>query len=98
LERLRRQANPEKVAAARQRYRAAKKVAGGGVSEDEWLTILTEFDHRCAYCNVGGSLEMEHMTPLSRGGLHTTDNVVPACPTCNRRKGPLTALEFLARI
>lgn len=97
LERDYYRANREKFAATRQRYRAAKK-AGGGLSEEEWLEIVAEFDGRCAYCSAPAeTLEIEHMTPLSRGGLHHKDNVVPACGPCNRRKGRMTALEFISR-
>jgi 5-methylcytosine-specific restriction endonuclease McrA len=46
--------------------------------------------HICAYC--GGrfsqaALEMEHVTPSSRGGFTVWQNVVSACRACNQRKG-----------
>jgi hypothetical protein len=49
--------------------------------------------HVCAYC--GGrfgqnTLEMEHVTPSSRGGRSVWQNVVSACRTCNQRKGNRT--------
>lgn len=72
-------------------------VAAGDLTLDQWLGILEEFDNRCAYCNKSGKMELEHMTPRSRGGRHTASNVVPACLSCNRRKGTRTLLEFLGR-
>jgi 5-methylcytosine-specific restriction endonuclease McrA len=30
---------------------------------------------------------MDHVVPLSRGGLHCAENLRPACAPCNRRKG-----------
>jgi hypothetical protein len=47
----------------------------------------------CAYC--GGrfspaALEMEHVTPMSRGGATVWQNVVSACRACNQRKGNRT--------
>lgn len=49
--------------------------------------------HVCAYC--GGrfgqnTLEMEHVTPSSRGGRTVWQNVVSACRACNQRKGNRT--------
>lgn len=42
--------------------------------------------HRCQYC--GGPAEnLDHVTPRSRGGTHTWENVVAACRACNTRKG-----------
>jgi 5-methylcytosine-specific restriction endonuclease McrA len=32
-------------------------------------------------------LEMDHVTPESRGGSHEPDNLVLACRRCNRSKG-----------
>jgi hypothetical protein len=38
----------------------------------------------------------EHLTPRSRGGKRTPDNIRLACNTCNQRKGNRTEAEFLA--
>lgn len=70
--------------------------SAGDLTQDEWRSILEEFDHCCAYCQARGmSLEQDHMTPVSRGGRHTAINVVPACGSCNRRKNARTIFEFL---
>lgn len=64
----------------------------------DWISILDEFDHACAYCQKRGvRMEMEHMTPLTRGGAHHRDNVVPACRQCNVRKSNRNIWEFLGR-
>jgi len=36
------------------------------------------------------------MTPLSRGGRHETENIVPACRRCNQTKNSKNLLEFAA--
>jgi hypothetical protein len=49
--------------------------------------------HVCAYCGDrfgAGALEMEHVTPSSRGGETVWQNVVSACRACNQRKGNRT--------
>lgn len=33
------------------------------------------------------SLTMDHVIPLSRGGDHSIDNIVPSCFSCNASKG-----------
>ncbi len=38
---------------------------------------------------------MDHMVPLSRGGLHCWTNVCLACPPCNLSKHDKTAEEFM---
>jgi 5-methylcytosine-specific restriction endonuclease McrA len=48
--------------------------------------------HRCQYC--GGPAEsIDHVTPRSRGGDHTWENVVACCRPCNVRKGDRTPAE-----
>lgn len=54
---------------------------------EDWLSILEVFCHRCAYClRSDVKLTMDHVQPISKGGLHVVGNVVPACKSCNSRK------------
>lgn len=67
------------------------------LTKQEWREILEYFDHRCAYCLE--KLErptVEHVIPLSRGGTHTANNVVPACQPCNSRKNDRPIFVMLA--
>jgi 5-methylcytosine-specific restriction endonuclease McrA len=59
--------------------------------------LLFKFGHKCAYC--GGLskdpvLEVEHMTPRSRGGTDRVSNLAIACHTCNQAKGKRTPEEW----
>ncbi|MEM7094364.1 MAG: HNH endonuclease [Actinomycetota bacterium] len=47
--------------------------------------VFARDGHKCQYC--GGRAEnIDHVTPRSRGGPHTWENVVAACKACNTRK------------
>lgn len=89
--------NPEKRAEAHARRRAAKRNAPiNDFTAIQWRGVLEYFDYRCAYCGQpSDTLTQEHMQPLSRGGSHTQDNIVPACGPCNRSKSARTLLESL---
>ena len=83
--------------------RAARRAAvrGGVVSEADWQKILDAYSGRCAHCRQAESQSVDHVLPLSRGGTHTADNVVPSCLTCNKKRGnrlhpPLIPLRLLA--
>jgi len=39
---------------------------------------------------------MDHVVPLSRGGLTSKGNVVPCCRTCNEQKKYLLPIEWTA--
>lgn len=52
-------------------------------------------DHyTCQYCGCRSStLTIDHVIPRHRGGPHSWENLVTACPACNRRKGGRTPRE-----
>ena len=64
----------------------------------DWLVVLVEHGHRCAYCGASDDLWIEHQVPICRGGDNTRANVVPACESCNREKARRTAEEFLENL
>lgn len=43
----------------------------------------------CGICKefIGGEFHVDHIIPLSKGGLHGYVNTQPAHPSCNLRKG-----------
>ena len=49
--------------------------------------IKESWDHKCAYCGSEEDLTLDHVTPQSKGGPDTTDNVVCCCRSCNHSKG-----------
>lgn len=67
--------------------RLAKKRIVMTLTAQEWLEVLEAHQNRCSYCGTTGvPLTMDHVVPISKGGPHTKDNVVPACRPCNSRK------------
>lgn len=58
-----------------------------GVTWTQWRPILDFYGKRCAYCGTSDDIEIDHVIPVTSGGLHEPGNVVPACLPCNRDKG-----------
>lgn len=57
--------------------------------------LLEKWQHKCAYCGAKDCpLEVEHITPKSRGGSNRVSNLTLACHGCNTTKGTQTAEEF----
>jgi len=57
--------------------------------------LLEKWGRRCAYCKQTNlPLQIEHMTPRSRGGSDRVSNLTLACEPCNTAKGARTAAEF----
>lgn len=56
----------------------------------DFAVIIALYLNPCAYCGCGFTTECpateDHVIPIVHGGLHTPDNVVPACLGCNSKK------------
>ena len=93
-------ANPNVIKAISERRRARKANAPiNDLTAAQWERIKTAYGYKCVYC--GRKMErltQDHITPISKGGSHTVSNIVPACRSCNSKKGtgaPLTPVQPL---
>ena len=58
--------------------------------------LLEKWNRTCAYCGKKNiPLEIEHITPKSRGGSNRVSNLTLACSPCNVAKGNIPVEEFL---
>jgi len=58
------------------------------LTREQWKAIKVAYNNRCAYCGCKHQkLTQDHVIPLSKGGGYTVGNIVPACISCNSRKG-----------
>ena len=91
----------EKGKATRRRIQAKRRSNLADVEStltaDEWSALLTEHGDACAYCRRPFTVilppQQDHVVPVSKGGPHTKDNVVPACKPCNSSKKDRTSWE-----
>lgn len=66
------------------------------LTEEQWQAIKADWGHRCAYCGKQpDKLTKDHVVPVVAGGPNTIGNIVPACQSCNSRKGPRAAPTFV---
>lgn len=60
-------------------------------------TLVMERDeYRCVHCADHEDLQIDHVTPISRGGTNDEANLQTLCGPCNRSKGARTMDEWLA--
>ena len=60
------------------------------ITFEEWNSLKERFGNSCLCCGKREpeiSLTMDHVVPLSKGGLTTADNIQPLCKPCNSTKG-----------
>lgn len=75
------------------------------MSENNVVSIkqkkLKEQKHTCVYCGAKISLDssdLDHKTPLSRGGTDHEENLQALCKKCNKEKHSKTDSEYRAWI
>ena len=90
-------ANPKKLVAKEARRRGKKANAEGSFNDLDVNRIYDEQNGKCFYCGnaLNGLFDVDHKTPLSRGGSNWPNNLCCACAACNRSKHTKTAEEFL---
>ena len=77
--------------------RTRKKKQLGVVSIDIKKQLVTSQYGKCANCNQrleAKQTELDHILPLSLGGMHDDSNLQVLCSTCNRRKSNKHPLDF----
>jgi 5-methylcytosine-specific restriction endonuclease McrA len=88
---------PEKVISRVIRRKEQDAQAAGHWSVADIDAIRKKLRDRCRYCNspLNGGGEIEHLTPVSRGGSHWPQNLTLACFKCNKEKHGKTLEEYL---
>ena len=64
------------------------------IDRASWENRLDYYGGKCVYCNTENDITIEHRIPISRGGTNLPANLVPACKSCNCKKGTKTETEF----
>lgn len=65
------------------------------LTQAQWEEIKKQYQYRCVYCGKKtDELTRDHIIPLLYGGSHTMNNIVPACRSCNSKKGAHIAPTF----
>lgn len=84
--------NPEIIAAHNHNRRSRKIKAGGQHSAAEIREIFIAQRGMCANCHIRidahgkDKMHVDHIVPLSRGGLNNKYNLQCLCPQCNLKK------------
>ena len=56
-------------------------------TDEEWELKKKEYGYKCAYCELELKLTKDHILPISLGVNDKIENIVPACKSCNSKKG-----------
>ena len=58
------------------------------ITKNMWASVLRRYKNRCVWCGKDDvDLTIDHLIPIFRGGDNSFGNIVPACRSCNSKKG-----------
>ena len=64
------------------------------ISNKSWRESLYKVtNHKCIYCGKP-SESLDHLHPISKGGMSITNNCVPCCLSCNGMKSDSEVLSW----
>lgn len=87
------EANPERATLARRKAANARRarMQSQAVGTIDYAAILEREGMFCHLCKTEipsmNDMHFDHVIPLSKGGPHSEDNILPSHATCNLRKG-----------
>lgn len=67
------------------------------LTSGERLGVYDKLGGHCAYCGceIGlDEMQVDHITPLRKGGADVLPNMFPACRSCNHYKSSLDVEQF----
>lgn len=71
------------------------------IDSNDILNSLKRTGFKCFYCGdfiKPKTWHIDHVQPLSKGGLNVSLNITPSCKPCNLMKGALPLSQFLDRV
>jgi len=69
-----------------------------GIPKAVRLLVFERDNFTCQYCGIKGTAEtlgIDHILPISLGGVNEIDNMATACHNCNMRKGSRDLSDYL---
>ena len=78
-----------------------RRAPRGRLSASDLRDRILESGGQCEWCGKGlvnADFELDHIISLRQRGVNAAENLVVACPDCNRKKGQKHPARFAAEI
>lgn len=89
--------NPIKYRAYQAKRRTLKLQTHGQFTDEDVKQLYVLQKGRCTVCkkSIEGGYHIDHIVPLSKGGMNDRDNIQLLCPTCNLTKHDKDPIRFM---
>jgi 5-methylcytosine-specific restriction endonuclease McrA len=67
------------------------------INEKQRRKLYDKYNGKCAYCGHDAryeDMQLDHVKPICHGGIDDISNMLPACRSCNHRKGSESLESF----
>lgn len=91
-------ANPDKVAKWGDKRRQKVLSQSDGTASSRCIKALLNNADQCPYCGVNltpDTATIDHIIPISKGGLHSAFNLIACCLPCNVKKSNKSFAEWI---
>ena len=76
------------------RDRRRAKIKSNGIFKVTNRDLAKMYEKPCVYCGERESIEIDHIIPIAKGGVHGVGNLQPLCHSCNSRKSDKFMMQF----
>ena len=83
-----------KISYKNSKHRRRSSIKDGNININDILQLSKNSCYWCDCKILNNNYHLDHYISLSKGGIHTIDNIVISCPSCNLRKSNKDPYQF----
>ena len=83
------------------RFTGKVKLGRGHIPKSVRKQVFQRDKYTCVFCKqsfAGSDLTIDHLVPLSKGGLNESTNFATCCKPCNQKKADIPLAQFLKEV
>jgi len=76
------------------RDRRRAKIKSNGTFKVTSKDLAKMYGKPCVYCGERDNIQIDHVIPIAKGGVHGIGNLQPLCKVCNSKKSDKYMMQF----